>query len=113
MTDFTHGQSDRNELAEAISDRSEYEGFPPAEEIADYLWSAGWRKKPSREELRKVYILAYAQAPREKVTIPAQLCPDDYDGSTLEATSINMEPILDAILALLDGPTETGETRNE
>ena len=105
MTDFTPGRGDRDELAEAISDRSEYEGFPPADEIADALWSAGWRKKPSREDVaRAMWNLPVNVIDWEELRNLAALNDAEYK----EARDYVLEQA-DAILALLDGPTETGE----
>lgn len=89
--------SDREELAEAISDRSDYEGFPPADEIADALWSAGWRKKPEREAI------ARAIASGLDGWNDFDAASDDYKRELLEGA--------DAVLALMDGPTEAGESK--
>ena len=85
--------SDRDELAE-ILERSDPEGgshpdyggpeFSYWYPQADAVIAAGWRKRPSREELR--------------------IAIDRYDSA-----ASHDENLLDAILALLDGPTETGE----
>ena len=88
--------SDRDELAEAISDRSDYEGFPPADEIADFLWSVGWRKKPSREAIAAAIALAVDDV-------------DDLD-SEPEDYRVEMFDGAYAVLALMDGPTETGDS---
>lgn len=83
--------SDRDELARELSApglrQQLFAGDPHdfvPEYAADALWSAGWRKKPSREELR--------------------IAIDRYDSA-----ASHDEGLLDAVLALLDGPTETGE----
>ena len=88
--------SDRDELARVL-DPSGVEGRHigtahaglvlherQAAAIAEVLWSAGWRKKPSRGDL----IVQLAQ---------------------FWAGQHSLETATDAILALLDGPTETGE----
>lgn len=77
--------SDRDELAATIKNG----GWPSGSEhfysddAADAVIAAGWRKKPSRGELKALFVgdqALHYLAPR----------------------------IADAVLALLDGPTETG-----
>ena len=77
--------SDRDELAATIRDGGwalDSEHFY-SDDAADAVIAAGWRKKPSREELR--------------------IAIDRYDSA-----ASHDEGLLDAVLALLDGPTETG-----
>lgn len=59
---------------------SEYSDCP--ESIADALWAAGWRKKPSAAELVLVLV---------------------------ETKGLSYGERAEAVLALMDGPTETGE----
>lgn len=93
--------SDRDELARELSApglrQQLFAGDPHdfvPEYAADVLWSAGWRKKPSTEELLACVEHAIDQYLREDL-------PED--GLT------ESETVTDAILALLDGPTKTGE----
>jgi len=82
--------SDRDELARDIGaslpdwttvDRAFGINLPV---LADAVWAAGWRKKPTKEEL--VYVLEDAPRFAEPADVAA------------------------LILALLDGPTENGES---
>ena len=86
--------SDRDELAQLLNDSDPEHGVPVPDDDdepyafwydqAEAILAAGWRKKPSREELTALFVGDQAfhyLAPR----------------------------IADAVLALLDGPTETGE----
>ena len=52
--------------------------------VADALWAAGWRKKPSAPELVLVLV---------------------------ETNGLSYGERADAILALMDGPTETGDMK--
>ena len=79
--------SDRDELAgeigAALANAYDDDSVVTVEEpVADVLWSAGWRKMPSISELTDCIISV----------------DDQRDTDLLVA----------AILALLDGPTETG-----
>lgn len=94
--------SDRDELAE-ILERSDPEGgshpdyggpeFSYWYPQADAVIAAGWRKKPSREELADLLTRVRVDGARPVNGV----------------LSIDAHSFADAILALLDGPTETGE----
>jgi hypothetical protein len=75
-----------------------------AECAADVVWAAGWRKKPSRED-----VLDRLRAPEHAPMYDH----DERDGSCRSCPwplyMLAPEDIADAILALLDGPTEMGE----
>ena len=85
--------SDRDELAATIRGG----GWPSgsehfyADDAADAVIDAGWRKKPSREEV-----------------IDALNVSDPIVGGSAFA-DVHWGAQADAVLALLDGPTETGE----
>ena len=95
--------TDREEMARAVwaAEGRKPEGFDnpmnvglvrKSSETADALWAAGWRKKPERAQV----IRALAKE---------QLL-DGYTGGAVERF---YGPQADAVLALMDGPTETGE----
>lgn len=111
MTDFTPGRGDRDELARTL-DPSRVEGRHigtahagvllhelQAAAIADVLWAAGWRKKPSRDEVARVLAVSNGWP------------LDEWEQIITEPISRTLTywATADAILALLDGPTETGE----
>lgn len=85
--------SDRDELARLLNDSDPEHGVPVPDDDdepyafwydqAEAILAAGWRKKPSAERIAEVI---------------GRYCSG---GLTLVAA--------DAVLALLDGPTETGE----
>ena len=81
--------SDRDELERVLRQYDMVVGGR-AQYAAGALWSAGWRKKPSREAVKSV--LAEMGVDTEA---------DDND--------VFHGVVADAILALLDGLTETGE----
>ena len=93
--------SDYNDLAQVISQETrKYYGLdvgtgsgPRAVYVADVLWAAGWRKKPSATEVRQWVSANFAVSNGTQVWVEFQ---GSIDGFT------------DAILALMDGPTEKG-----
>lgn len=97
--------SDRDELAE-ILERSDPEGgshpdyggpeFSYWYPQADAVIAAGWRKKPSREAVE----FALYERLGGNVDLGEPFMPDHYN-------RMKAENLADAILALLDGPTET------
>lgn len=104
MTDFTHGQSDRDELARLIEADSNYlrdlDGYGwvlDGKLAADAAIAAGWRKKPEREAI------ARAIASGLDGWNDFDAASDDYKRELLEGA--------DAVLALMDGPTEAGESK--
>jgi hypothetical protein len=47
-------------------------------------------------------MISYALAPREMKEVLTQMCPDDRDGTTKMIPSLNMTPVVDAIMELID-----------
>lgn len=89
--------SDRDELAgeigAALANAYDDDSVVTVEEpVADVLWSAGWRKKPSRGAMI--------------ATLAKEQLLDGYSWGSVEKLYGTQA---DAILALMDGPTETGE----
>jgi hypothetical protein len=78
--------SDRDELTRLMYANADVTNMLDAECAADVVWAAGWRKKPSRE------------------AVESHLEQMEFHWSEPWAGDV-----LDAILALLDGPTENGE----
>lgn len=94
--------SDRDELAVIVYDMTD-NYYPPTmekcREIAQTLWAAGWRKKPSVTEVE----FALYERMGGNVDLGYPFMPD---GDThLQAASL-----ANAVLALLDGLTETGDS---
>ena len=88
--------SDRDELAKVICDACEDDAsvIPYDVRAADAVIVAGWRKKPSATEVREWVSANFVVSNGTQVWVEFQ---GSVDGFT------------DAILALLEGPTETGE----
>lgn len=92
--------SDRDELANAVgvalANAYDDDAAVTVEEpVADALWAAGWRKKPSREAVARAVALGLDGW-------------NDYDAAS-EDYKRELLSGADAILALMDGPTETGD----
>ena len=82
--------NDRDELAATIRDGGwalDSEHFY-ADDAADAVIAAGWRKKPSREALVEAI--------------------ENSDSWSVQHWSLT---VAEAVLALMDGPTETGESK--
>lgn len=100
MNDSIHGQSDRDELARVAGrtiDDGNYVNGGAGDEVAEVLWAAGWRKKPEQEAI------ARAIASGLDGWNDYDAASEDYKRELLEGA--------DAVLALMGGPTETGESK--
>lgn len=70
--------------------------------MADALIAEGWRKKPDASEVAKALSLAMAKNPYTWEEVPTQMCPDDRDGTTKLVKTLHLNPLVDAVLALMD-----------
>lgn len=70
--------------------------------IADALIAEGWRKKPDASEVARALSLAMAENPYTWEEVPTEMCPDDRDGTTKLVKTLHLNPLVDAILALMD-----------
>ena len=93
--------SDCDELAELLAEERDKHPRVPNDMdswgLAEVVWSAGWRKKPERDAMaRAIFELQYHSTHWWDAGEPEK---NDYRNRA------------DAILALLDGPTETGGSK--
>ncbi len=101
--------STRGELARRDEEDwpSDYEAEPGIARNAfrrgqDALIAEGWRKKPTSAEVARALSLAMAENPYTWEELPTQMCPDDRDGTTKLVKTLHLNPLVDAILALID-----------
>lgn len=55
-----------------------------------------------RDKITRAVMLAWAQNPPTYEEVPTQLCPDDYDGTTKMVRTYHLNPIIDAVMAVIE-----------
>ena len=72
---------------------------------ADRLIGDGWVKMPSRGEIGRVLIRAYVMTPPTMIETPKAMGCEPDDGTTVTERAFLVDPLIDAIVALLAGET--------